>query len=963
MEEAARVEGAPPQHGQQDQQKQEHHQLFELPAPNPFDLELLEPLQAPEGGHLSLFQAEFEKLQQALRKSHQSEERFLRKCVDLKGAIVQTDDKVKALERSNVERGALQAELEAEVAGNREREEEVRAETRALKETISTLRDNEAKLIRRIEESVEELKVEQRSTVSAGENRLSELEARREAERDRLTQRRARAVELDREFRVADERRERSRKELAALQARVHEQESSGAAEQRRISELEREVGDVQRVISDRTGQLAVKRGLLAKARADLEGVVGQLQNADTVVEEHSRRYDDLSRDAATLEDGLEAARREEAAEEEAAKRLAADLAATREAARTTRRDDRRRRAELGRLDEMLGEQEAQHQRFEEEKAAWQRKVVSARERVQQTQFKIKGVGKQADTAVREREVLSQNHAAKVEAGKRKDVALRVARSTLRNMKNEYQGFLTSIRMLGRVIDRLKREKAQYEAELQRRRVQKARAEEEAQRRDVRAAELQRQIADNGARLKQQQNMLEAVRGDRNLYSKTLLEQKGEMKEYRRKFGALNTTIKQLKQDVSEKDIQFVTEHIFLEHVKADIAVLRQQNESDAARIRDMEAVIRSQTEQALKLKAIITEAEEELKQQRKQFNSVVHEQHLLQQQLIERNGEVEEQYGKLRLSESVIRQGEGHFNDRVAALHKLEQSRRDLESRLEDLGADGADYGDLRAAIKGVQAELVQEQLKVKALADELNQPVNVHRWRQLQDTDSSTYEMVRRVQRLQKAIIRKGDEIAAKDQLIQEREQLYVELRRVLGRQPGSETAEQIQLYADTLKDKKAKLKAMQAELAMYHDRVDEYRGDLAKLHDQIRLAKLEYFTNRSRAMQESRRTMNSSRYEPSRSSRAGGVPDAAPPHLEGLDVAQRQNLQRALAEAEQVVADATAANGDGGEEVRSLSAASDAEVLQEQEEEQQQQQPPPLDLSGAQELQQRGLAEGGK
>ena len=67
----------------------------------------------------------------------------------------------------------------------------------------------------------------------------------------------------------------------------------------------------------------------------------------------------------------------------------------------------------------------------------------------------------------------------------------------------------------------------------------------------------------------------------------------------------------------------------------------------------------------------------------------------------------------------------------------------------------------------------------------------------------------MIKRVRHLQKAIITKAANVEQKDQAIQEREKLYVDLRRVLSRQPGNEAAEQLRLYHQTLVEKKAKLK----------------------------------------------------------------------------------------------------------------------------------------------------------
>lgn len=58
--------------------------------------------------------------------------------------------------------------------------------------------------------------------------------------------------------------------------------------------------------------------------------------------------------------------------------------------------------------------------------------------------------------------------------------------------------------------------------------------------RENQMAELEKKEAEVRARLKQQQQMYEAVRADRNLYSKNLIEAQDEIAEMKRKFKIMN---------------------------------------------------------------------------------------------------------------------------------------------------------------------------------------------------------------------------------------------------------------------------------------------------------------------------------------------------------------------------------------------------------------------------------------
>lgn len=63
------------------------------------------------------------------------------------------------------------------------------------------------------------------------------------------------------------------------------------------------------------------------------------------------------------------------------------------------------------------------------------------------------------------------------------------------------------------------------------------------------------------------------------------------------------------------------------------------------------------------------------------------------------------------------------------------------------------------------MQKELIEEKLKSKSLAEELENPMNVHRWRKLEATDSETYDLMTKIQTLQKRLISKTEEVTLKE------------------------------------------------------------------------------------------------------------------------------------------------------------------------------------------------------
>merc|ERR1719231_1397453 len=142
------------------------------------------------------------------------------------------------------------------------------------------------------------------------------------------------------------------------------------------------------------------------------------------------------------------------------------------------------------------------------------------------------------------------------------------------------------------------------------------------------------------------------------------------------------------------------------------------------------------------------------------------------------------------------------------------------------------------------LQRDLLHERTKVRALSEELDNRMNVHRWRKLEGSDPNTYSMIKRAHALQRSLIRKTEEVAAKDSLIQQKEKLYVELRAILARQPGPEVAEQLNLYQANLAEKTKQLKAMSAELTLHRQQVSDLKLDQENLISKLATAKKRYF-----------------------------------------------------------------------------------------------------------------------
>ena len=152
--------------------------------------------------------------------------------------------------------------------------------------------------------------------------------------------------------------------------------------------------------------------------------------------------------------------------------------------------------------------------------------------------------------------------------------------------------------------------------------------------------------------------------------------------------------------------------------------------------------------------------------------------------------------------------------------------------------------FQQLRHEMLHMQKELLQEKTKVTALSEELENPLNVHRWRKLEGSDPATFELILKIQMLQKRLIAKTEEVVEKGIVIQEKDKLYNELKAILARQPGPEVAEQLGAYQHTLKQKTRQMKAMASELNMCQAQVNEYRYEIERVTRDLQDVKNKYY-----------------------------------------------------------------------------------------------------------------------
>ena len=103
----------------------------------------------------------------------------------------------------------------------------------------------------------------------------------------------------------------------------------------------------------------------------------------------------------------------------------------------------------------------------------------------------------------------------------------------------------------------------------------------------------------------------------------------------------------------------------------------------------------------------------------------------------------------------------------------------------------------EMKKEVLQLQKDLLQEKAKVKSLKTELENPLNVHRWRKLEGNDPPTLELINKIQSLQRRLIARKEDLVDRELSLQEKDKLLSELRQNLARQPGVDIIDEARQY----------------------------------------------------------------------------------------------------------------------------------------------------------------------
>ncbi|XP_062501507.1 cilia- and flagella-associated protein 58-like [Corticium candelabrum] len=801
---------------------------------------------------LEKFRVEYEKLHRALKKSHEGEKRLMQRCRDLNAEITSRAAEVtgalKMSQRDQETLSKMKQEIEkawSTVEASHEKENRARETIQQLKqeiENLSRLVEQGAGLTMGQEHSVQELLKLKDDLTKERDEKLAEVVKLRED-----------LMGVTEQQKKAEHDRDEVESKVVELQEEIQRRQHDALREVRKKDKLERELKASKLDLDKQNAEIKLKQSQLQKLQEDVAKLEQDLKEARMLNERAAKDNDFFHQKLLRVQQdyeqqlySFEAVSSENQQRQVELKVKEEEVVHLKQETAQISRQKERLQRKLHQIDEQKAEVERERDNLKGIIQGLDRELEQARKMAEQDR-------KAHDDVVRERDILTKN-LRKTEAATEKAANMvKLNEQARKNLEQEIQNYKDEAVKQRKLIDKLEKERDRYINEAGDLTQKCLSATEEVKIREMQIFDMKKKIAESETKLKQQQNLYEAVRSDRNLYSKNLIEAQDEISEMKRKLKIMTHQIDQLKEEITAKEAALMKEHLEHQRVEKEKEGLK----ADLARMRDQSVKTREylemQASENKKLLKIIQQSDDEKKRQKKELDQVVNERDILGTQLIRRNDELALLYEKIKIQQSTLNKGEVQYRQRLEDIRILKLEIKKLRREKAMLSRTVANADELKRELYHCQRQLLQERTRCKALEEELENPMNIHRWRKLEGSDPSTFEMIQKTQMLQRRLIQKTEEVVEKELLIQEKEKLYMELKHVLARQPGPEVAEQLLLYQQTLKQKTKQLKSMASELNMYEDKVAEHKLDMSRLTREMEDIKKKYFQQKRREHQQ--------------------------------------------------------------------------------------------------------------
>ncbi|CAG9584054.1 conserved hypothetical protein [Leishmania major strain Friedlin] len=791
-----------------------------------------EAMRALEGEEsLGHFRFEYDKLYRALKKSHASENEIATQCQQLTQELLSNAAKMQAAvklaqgDHSTIE--SLKKEIEkawraVDVAN--EKDQRAREMVKTLKQEIQSLQSmihDGTSMSTDHMSTLEQLKIDNKRLLTESEDMTKQMDTYTKE----MAERSATLGTLKASTEEAVQERKLLASRLELVRQEYNRERNARERAEYQCCELLLTLKTREKALQERQERLTLIHAHAETHKTELEkqqrrrqALQQQLETAEKQLYHTKQSYNDSVDTTVELNERLHAMEKQIAA---TGKMI---LETRDECARVTRIEERDFR-EFDRL-----KQQIDNIRRDEDRIAYEEETVRKR---------IAAVKQEKRTLQEALELLERECSALEKKGAREESLQTATQALVQNelaQQAELEACISQETEIGRrlrdALQRLEKERENCVSEVSQMSGQSKSAAEELKMAIFQVEEVQRKLDESERRLTQQQAKYEHMRAERNQLSKRLVDAQDEIVEYRQRVKVVDHQVHQFKEELALKARKCQSDKSQYKISKERLMKARQLvNDSTAsfdATMKEGERV----GQEIKRLLKVMQECDKGLCGQQREFTKMSNERDTLAAQLTRRNDELALLYQQLQLIQDTVNAGEAAYRDRLDDLRLLHLKLREIQHQSMLAQVRGGEVSTAKERLRAKQKEVLLEQAKVAALAEELENPQNESRWRRVGGGYPSMAELESKMKVLQRNLLTKSEECMKQEMALEEKQRLMMEMHAMAARQPGPEVAQQLNAYQKDMQKKNAQMKQKASELNMTATHKAELRYEVARL-----------------------------------------------------------------------------------------------------------------------------------
>ncbi|XP_045475100.1 cilia- and flagella-associated protein 58-like [Harmonia axyridis] len=453
------------------------------------------------------------------------------------------------------------------------------------------------------------------------------------------------------------------------------------------------------------------------------------------------------------------------------------------------------------------------------------------------------------DSIAREKDIMNKSIMRQQGLAQEQQKLIKIQEQQKKKLEGELDMFYLETNKQKKVISRLERERERLADEHLDMTRQIEEAMEQIKLKKTQIFELKKIQSEQVNKYRMQQNLFDITRAERNSLQKQLQESNAECNELKKKLRIIAHQTEQLKEDISMKESTLVKEENVLRKAMKDKEYLKMELTNTQDQVKKLKEEIQMMSEEERRLHQSLMNNEKLIREQAKDLEQLLNERDILGAQLVRRNDEIGLLHEKINIFQSTLERGETQYDQRLddIKLLKIEIKRLRQEKILLTKSADNV--SDLRQEVFHLERDLTRARLKCRALEEEVQNPLNVHRWRKLEGSDPEVMDLLQKIQLLQKRLLHQSSEAVERERQLKEVQRLYLNLRQVLAQQPSPSVKEELNKTQKALRLRGNKLKCLVSELNMAEFQANEYKVSLQKVTDELKALKKKYLTEKKK------------------------------------------------------------------------------------------------------------------